>query len=63
MCIVGRVGAGKSALLSSMINEVKKVSGHVKFGGRLSYGQSFGATIMLIISTATCLGPVGIYPR
>ncbi|WVQ72551.1 hypothetical protein IAR50_002108 [Cryptococcus sp. DSM 104548] len=36
-CIVGRVGSGKSALLSGFINEMKQVQGHTIFGGSVSY--------------------------
>jgi ABC-type transport system involved in cytochrome bd biosynthesis fused ATPase/permease subunit len=35
--VVGRVGAGKSSLLLGLIGEMRKVSGTVKFGGRLAY--------------------------
>ncbi|KAE8541543.1 hypothetical protein D1P53_002905 [Cryptococcus gattii VGV] len=37
VCIVGRVGSGKSALLSGMINEMRQVEGHSVFGGSVSY--------------------------
>ncbi|WVR08170.1 hypothetical protein IAU60_005216 [Kwoniella sp. DSM 27419] len=37
VCIVGRVGTGKSTLLLGLINEVKRHGGHVKFGGKVSY--------------------------
>ncbi|WRT69592.1 uncharacterized protein IL334_006581 [Kwoniella shivajii] len=37
VCIVGRVGTGKSTLLHGLINEVKKLRGHVKFGGSVSF--------------------------
>ncbi|OCF37123.1 hypothetical protein I316_01029 [Kwoniella heveanensis BCC8398] len=37
VCIVGRVGTGKTALLSGLINEMKQVYGHVSFGGSVSY--------------------------
>lgn len=40
VCIVGRVGTGKTALLSGMINEMKQLDGHVIFGGPVSYGTS-----------------------
>ncbi|WRT69583.1 uncharacterized protein IL334_006572 [Kwoniella shivajii] len=36
-CIVGRVGVGKTALLSGLINEMKQVHGHVIFRGSVSY--------------------------
>lgn len=35
--IVGPVGAGKSSLLSSMIGEMKRISGSVTFGGSVGY--------------------------
>jgi ABC-type transport system involved in cytochrome bd biosynthesis fused ATPase/permease subunit len=37
VAVVGRVGAGKSSLLMGLIGEMRKVSGTVKFGGRLAY--------------------------
>ncbi|ORY22828.1 ABC transporter type 1, transmembrane domain-containing protein [Naematelia encephala] len=37
VCIVGRVGTGKTALLSGFINEMKQVRGRVTFGGPISY--------------------------
>ncbi|WWD04245.1 hypothetical protein V865_002313 [Kwoniella europaea PYCC6329] len=37
VCVVGRVGTGKSTLLHGLINEVKKLNGYVKFGGTVSY--------------------------
>ncbi|KAF9237599.1 ABC protein [Melanogaster broomeanus] len=35
--IVGPVGSGKSSLLQGLIGEMRKVSGHVSFGGRVAY--------------------------
>nr|XP_019009246.1 uncharacterized protein I206_05894 [Kwoniella pini CBS 10737]OCF48027.1 hypothetical protein I206_05894 [Kwoniella pini CBS 10737] len=37
VCVVGRVGTGKTTLLHGLINEVRKTAGHAKFGGRVSY--------------------------
>ncbi|WVQ66385.1 uncharacterized protein L199_004565 [Kwoniella botswanensis] len=37
VCIVGRVGTGKTALLSGLINEMKRIRGHIHFGGSVSY--------------------------
>ena len=37
VAIVGRVGSGKSSLLSGLIGEMRKVSGNVTFGGRVAY--------------------------
>lgn len=37
VAIVGRVGSGKSSLLSGLIGEMRKVSGSVAFGGRVAY--------------------------
>ncbi|KAK4686687.1 hypothetical protein P7C73_g3435, partial [Tremellales sp. Uapishka_1] len=37
VCILGRVGTGKTALLSGMINEMKQTKGHVRFGGPVGY--------------------------
>jgi len=39
VCVVGRVGTGKSALLSGMINEMKQIRGQTMFGGSVSYGR------------------------
>ena len=39
VCIVGRVGTGKTALISGMINELRQVRGTTTFGGKVSYGQ------------------------
>ncbi|KAH7884664.1 ABC protein [Phlebopus sp. FC_14] len=35
--IVGPVGSGKSSLLQGIIGEMRKLSGHVSFGGRVAY--------------------------
>nr|XP_031863483.1 uncharacterized protein CI109_001359 [Kwoniella shandongensis]KAA5530555.1 hypothetical protein CI109_001359 [Kwoniella shandongensis] len=37
ICIVGRVGTGKTSLLLGMINEMKQTTGRVVFGGTVSY--------------------------
>ncbi|WWC92927.1 uncharacterized protein L201_007890 [Kwoniella dendrophila CBS 6074] len=37
VCVVGRVGAGKSALVYGLLNEMKQVKGHVRFGGSVGY--------------------------
>ncbi|WWC92929.1 uncharacterized protein L201_007892 [Kwoniella dendrophila CBS 6074] len=37
VCIVGRIGTGKTALLSGLINEMKRTKGYVRFGGTVSY--------------------------
>ncbi|WRT70501.1 uncharacterized protein IL334_007499 [Kwoniella shivajii] len=37
VCIVGKVGTGKSALLSSLIGDMRQLDGHVIFGGSVSY--------------------------
>ncbi|KIO14752.1 hypothetical protein M404DRAFT_119962 [Pisolithus tinctorius Marx 270] len=37
VAIVGPVGSGKSSLLQGIIGEMRKVSGHVSFGGRIAY--------------------------
>ncbi|EIW71607.1 hypothetical protein TREMEDRAFT_27765 [Tremella mesenterica DSM 1558] len=37
VCVVGRVGTGKTALLLSMLNEMRQKRGHVKFGGPVGY--------------------------
>ncbi|WVQ83250.1 hypothetical protein IAT38_005389 [Cryptococcus sp. DSM 104549] len=37
VCVVGRVGTGKTALLSGLINEMKRTNGNVVFGGSVSY--------------------------
>lgn len=45
MCIVGRVATGKTAILSGLINEMQQVKGHVVFGGPVSYGEKFLASL------------------
>lgn len=37
VAVVGRVGAGKSSLLMGLLGEMRKISGTVRFGGRLAY--------------------------
>ena len=37
MCVVGRVGTGKSSLLLGLLNEVRQTKGHVRVGGTVSY--------------------------
>ncbi|WVF68119.1 hypothetical protein IAT40_002882 [Kwoniella sp. CBS 6097] len=37
VCVVGRVGTGKSALLAGLIGDMKQARGHVIFGGSISY--------------------------
>ena len=37
VAIVGRVGSGKSSLLSGLIGEMRKVSGSITFGGHVAY--------------------------
>jgi len=37
VCIVGRVGTGKSSLLLGLINEMRRLQGSVTFGGPVSY--------------------------
>lgn len=40
VCIVGRVGTGKSALLQALLGEMRQTAGHSMFSGRVSYGMS-----------------------
>nr|XP_019009236.1 uncharacterized protein I206_05884 [Kwoniella pini CBS 10737]OCF48017.1 hypothetical protein I206_05884 [Kwoniella pini CBS 10737] len=37
VCIVGRIGCGKTTLLSAILSEVKQVHGHVSLGGEVGY--------------------------
>ncbi|KAI0342890.1 ABC protein [Trametopsis cervina] len=37
VAIVGAVGSGKSSLLLGLIGEMRKLQGHVSFGGRVAY--------------------------
>lgn len=39
VCVVGRIGSGKSALLQALIGEMRATRGEVVFGGPLSYFQ------------------------
>lgn len=61
VCIVGRVGTGKSALLSGLINEMRQTKGKTIFGGSVSYGQCFPLAQRLpadLGSSTTCLGAI-----
>ena len=49
MCIVGRVGTGKTALLLGLINEMQQLHGHVIFGGPVSYGKSLSPIAWLTV--------------
>ena len=40
VCIVGRVGTGKSTLLNGLIGETRRTRGTVCFGGSVAYGKS-----------------------
>lgn len=40
VCVVGRVGTGKTALLDGMKGEIKRTRGEVTFGGSVAYGVS-----------------------
>ena len=35
--MVGRVGSGKSSLVSALLGEMEKASGRVRVGGRVAY--------------------------
>ncbi|EIW57395.1 ABC protein [Trametes versicolor FP-101664 SS1] len=37
VAVVGSVGSGKSSLLQGLIGEMRKIEGHVSFGGRVAY--------------------------
>ncbi|KAK8854684.1 hypothetical protein IAR55_003423 [Kwoniella newhampshirensis] len=37
VCVVGRVGTGKTSLLLGLIKDMKQMAGHVTFGGTVSY--------------------------
>nr|ODN90116.1 cadmium ion transporter [Cryptococcus depauperatus CBS 7841] len=37
VCVVGKIGSGKSALLSGLINEMRQTEGHAVFSGPVSY--------------------------
>ena len=43
VCIVGRVGTGKSAMFSAMINGMKRLQGEATFGGSVSFGEFLDA--------------------
>jgi ABC-type Mn2+/Zn2+ transport system ATPase subunit len=42
VAIVGEVGSGKSSLLSALLGEVKKLSGHVFVNGSVAYVSQQG---------------------
>jgi ATP-binding cassette, subfamily C (CFTR/MRP), member 1 len=52
VAVVGRVGSGKSSLLSGLIGEMRKVSGSVIFGGRVAYCPQ---TAWIQNATVVCL--------
>ena len=37
MCVVGRVGSGKSSLVQALLGEMERDSGRIAVGGRLAY--------------------------
>ena len=37
VCVVGRVGSGKSSLVQALLGEMERQSGSVAVGGRLAY--------------------------
>ena len=39
VCIVGRVGVGKSALLQGLLGELRQTSGQTRFSDAVSYGK------------------------
>ena len=39
VCVVGRVGTGKSTLLNGLIGEVRKTRGSWTLGGSVAYGE------------------------
>lgn len=42
MCIVGRVGSGKSTFLSGLLGDTRAMGrGVVEFGGEVAYGKLF----------------------
>ena len=45
LCVVGKVGSGKSSLVLSILGEIDKVSGSVHLGGKVSYAAQSAAVI------------------
>ena len=37
VCVVGKVGAGKSSLVQALLGEMEKASGRVAVGGKLAF--------------------------
>lgn len=37
VCVVGRVGSGKSSLVQALLGEMERESGHVRVGGCVAY--------------------------
>lgn len=54
--VVGRIGAGKSALLSSLIGEVRACPGDVKFGGSVSYVSQQSWIMNATVRENICFG-------
>lgn len=54
VAVVGRVGSGKSSLLSGLVGQMRKVSGSVTFGGRVAYCSQ---TAWIQNASLVCLVP------
>lgn len=39
VCVIGRVGTGKSALMQGLLGEMTQTAGHTVFSGPVSYGE------------------------
>ncbi|KAH8086808.1 multidrug resistance-associated ABC transporter [Filobasidium floriforme] len=37
VCVIGRIGSGKSALMAALIGEMRQIKGNLELGGTLSY--------------------------
>jgi ABC-type multidrug transport system fused ATPase/permease subunit len=53
VCVVGRVGSGKSSLVQAMLGEMERDGGRVAVGGRLAYAAQ---QAWIINATGGCPG-------
>lgn len=60
MCVVGRVGSGKTSLVQALLGEMERESGRVAVGGSLAYAAQ-QAWIVNATGAARCrAGLVGV---
>lgn len=55
VCVVGRVGSGKSSLVQALLGEMEKAAGTVSVGGMLEAGGVAGGVACTAQGLAGCL--------